>query len=270
MFGSPLRESALFRISFLLLVALVLAIGVVDGKKKPQPPPPTGLPARVNNMAKQLYGVMLEDAGPITSQIQTLVVNHMTEWIANRTPTDVETRRELEYIFSVLHYPLVGIPAAFTAPWKGQMVVGAGYTLGWTDFDRQNVVAIYLSNAGKSRLAGVTNFVPRVDIHYEVLPQLAWDDLRFFIYGFRPGKSQLRLSVILYSFDGQNLKPLWEKQDVYDGRMDVMGDKVTISYLKEDEYVHAVEENRKPPRHLATYQLTAAGIRLLDDHEIPF
>ena len=32
----------------------------------------------------------------------------------------------------------------------------------------------------------------------------------------------------------------------------------------------AVQAKRKPPRHLATYQLTAAGIQLLDDHEIPF
>jgi DNA-binding PadR family transcriptional regulator len=52
--------------------------------------------------------------------------------------------------------------------------------------------------------------------------------------------------------------------------MDVLKDKVTIRYLKEEEYVQAVEEKRTPPRHLATYQLTAAGIQLLDDHEIPF
>jgi len=52
--------------------------------------------------------------------------------------------------------------------------------------------------------------------------------------------------------------------------MDVLKDKVTISYLKEDEYVQAVEEKRKPPRHLATYQLTSAGFQLVDDHEIPF
>jgi hypothetical protein len=142
--------------------------------------------------------------------------------------------------------------------------------LGWTDFDRQNVVAIFASNAGKSHLVTVTNFVPRTDLHYEMLPQLAWDDLRFFIYGFRPGKSQPRLSVILYSFDGQSLKPLWQSLDVYDGKIDFLHDKVTIRYLKEDEYVQAVEEKHKPPRHLATYQLTSAGIQLMDDHEIPF
>jgi hypothetical protein len=228
------------------------------------------LAAHINDLAKQLYGVMLVDAGPITSQIQKLVVDHMAEWMANRTPTDVEVRRELENVFSLLHYPLVGLPAAFAYPWKGQMVIGAGYTLGWTDFDRQNVVAIFESSAGKSHLVTVTNFVPRTDLNYEMLPQIAWEDLRFFIYGFRPGKSQLRLSLVLYSFDGQNLKSLWESRDIYDGKINVEKDKVEIRYLKEDEYVHAVERKEKPPRYLATYQLTAAGIQLLEEHDIPF
>ena len=150
------------------------------------------------------------------------------------------------------------------------MVIGAGYTLGWTDSDRQNVVAIYTSSDGKSQFVTLTNFIPRTDLHYELLPQLAWDDLRFFTYGNRLGKSQLRLSAILYSFDGKNLKPLWEIQDMYDGELDVVKDKVTIKYLKEDEYVDAVLRKRHPPRHMATYQLTATGIQLLEDHEIPF
>jgi hypothetical protein len=259
------RKSVSFQLLALLLIVAVFGIGRAEGKKK-APPPPAGLPEQINELAKQLPGVMLEDAGPITGQIQQLVVNHMSVWMANRTPTDVDTRRELEHVFSVLHYPLVGMPAAFAQPWKGQLIVGAGYTLGWTDFDRQNVVAIFVN----SHLATVTNFVPRTDLHYEMLPQLAWDDLRFFVYGNRLGKSQERLSVVLYSFDGQNLKSLWEKQDIYDGDMNVEKDKVTIKYLKEEEYVQAVERSRHPPRHLATYQLTASGIQLLDDHEIPF
>lgn len=263
-------KSALSRVQALSLITLLFGVVAAEGKKKAPPPPPPVLPARINDLAKQLPGVMLEDAGPITGQIQKLVVDHLTEWMANRTPTDVETRRELENVFSLLHYPLVGLPAAFAQPWKGQTVIGAGYTLGWTDFDRQNVVAIFTSRGGTSRLVTVTNFIPRVDLHYQVLPQLAWDDLRFFIYGFRPGKSQQRLSVILYSFDGQDLKPLWQSQDIYDGKIDFLNDKVTIRYLREDEYVRAVEEKHKPPRHFATYQLTPAGIQLSDDHEIPF
>jgi hypothetical protein len=263
------RKTVLFYIQMFSLLTLVLGVGIAQGKKK-APPAPPAFPAHINELAKQLPGVMLEDAGPITSQIQKLVVDHMSEWMANRTPTDVEVRRELEDVFSLLHYPLVGLPAAFAQPWKGQIVIGAGYTLGWTDFDRQNVVAIFTSGAGQSHLVTVTNFIPRVDLHYEMLPQLAWDDLRFFVYGNRLGKSQERLSVVLYSFDGQNLKQLWQSEDIYDGDLDVLKDKVTIRYLKEDEYVDAVQRKRHPPRHLATYQLTATGIQLVDDHEIPF
>ena len=259
----------LIRILGLSLVTVTLGLGAA-GAKKNTPQTPTGLPARINALAKQLPGVMLEDAGPITSQIQKLVVDHMAEWMANRTPTDVEVRRELENVFSHLHYPEVALPAAFAQSWKGQMVIGAGYTLGWTDFDRQNVVAIFASSAGKSHLVTVTNFVPRTDLHFEMLPQLAWDDLRFFIYGNRLGKSQERLSLVLYAFDGQNLKQLWESRDFYDGEMDVLKEKVTIKYLKEDEYVHAVQRGRKPPRHLATYQLTTTGMQLLSEQEIPF
>jgi hypothetical protein len=269
-----MRESSggkpiFFHAAMLSLIAVLFGVGAAGGKKRVTPQP-AGLPGRINDLAKQLPGVMLEDAGPITSQIQKLTVDDLSEWMANRTPSDVETRREMENAFSLLHYPLVGLPAAFAQPWKGQTVIGAGYTLGWTDFDRQNVLAIFSSSMGKSQLVTVTNPIPRIDLHYELLPQLAWDDLRFFLYGFRPGKSQLRLSVVLYSFDGQSLKSLWESQDIYDGRIDFLKDKFTITYLREDEYVQAVAEKRKPPRHLATYQLTSAGIQLLDDHEIPF
>jgi hypothetical protein len=255
-----------------LMVTLFITLfgaGIAEGKKR-VPPPPPGVPGQISALAKQLPGVMLVDAGPILSQIQTLVVDHMSEWMANRTPTVFETRNELESLFSVLPYPARAESTVFTQPWNGQMVIGAGYNLGWTDYDHQNVLAIFTSSVGKSHLATVTNFVPRVNLDFQMLPQLGWSDLRFFLYGTRPGKSQLRLSAILYSFDGQNLKPLWQSLDIYDGVIQFLGDKLTIKHLKEDEYVQAVERKEKPPRYLATYQLTTAGIELLDEHEIPF
>ena len=270
MHGSLSRYSLTLRIPLMLLVALMLVLGAAEGKKKKTAPPPTGLPAKINELAKHLYGVALEDSAPITSQIQKLVQDDLTEWMANRTPTDVEARRHLENDFSLLHYPLEGIPVSFAQPWKGQIVIGVGYTLGWSVYDRQNVLAIFVSSADKSHLVTVTDFIPRVDIHYQTLPQFAWDDLRFFVYGFRPGKSQPRLSVVLYSFDGHTLKSLWEKQDIYDGKIDFMNDKVVVRYLNEDEYVRTGAENRVPPRHMATYQLNAAGIQLTDEHDVPF
>ena len=262
------RKAVLFQV--LSLIVLAIGVTIAYGKHKAPPPPPTTLPERINALAKLLPGVMLEDAGPTTEQIQKLVVDHMTEWIANRTPTDVEARRELENVFSLLHYPEVALPVAFAQPWSGETIIGAGYTFGWTDFDRQNTLAIFVNDGGKSHLATVTNFVPRVDMTFKLLPQIAWQDLRFLTYGTRPGKSQPRLSVVLYSFDGRNLKSLWENRDIYDGKIDIVNDKVTIRHLNEEEYVRDVEAKRKPSRYQATYQLTATGIQLIDDHGIPF
>jgi hypothetical protein len=255
----------------LLAVALSLLVGAVaEAKKKTPPPPPADLPGHVNYLAQQLYGVMLDDSAPITAEIQKLVLNQLQEWMAERTPSDVEVRRQLEMAFSELHYPLFGQPAAFAQPWKGQVVIGAGYTLGWSDYDRTNVIAIFSNQLGHSHLVTVTNFVPRTDLHYAFPQQPESDALRFFIYGFRLGKSQPRLTAILYSFDGQNLKSLWEAHDLYDGKMEVEKDKVVIRYLREEEYTREQAHRRKPPRHQTVYTLTPGGMEVQGEQEIPF
>jgi hypothetical protein len=257
--------------SLLLTVALSLLVSAVgEAKKKVPPPPPADLPGHVNYLAQQLPGVMLEDATAITGEIQKLVLNDLQQWMADRAPSDVEVRRELEMAFSELHYPLFGRPAAFAQSWKGQVVIGAGYTLGWTDYDRTNVIAIFPNQLGHSRLITVTNFVPRTDLHYAFLQEPEGDALRFFIYGFRLGKSQPRLTAILYSFDGQNLKNLWEVGDVYDGKIDFEKDRVVIRYLKEDEYVREQAERRKPPRHQTVYTITPTGLEVQSEQDIPF
>lgn len=262
-------------VGLLALVGLVGLLGarVAQGKKKKPktlPPPPADLPGHVNYLARQLRGVPLDESSPVTSQIQKLVVDHLQEWLANRTPSDVEVRRELENVFSQLHYPLFGHPAVFAQRRKGRELVGAGYTLGWTDYDRANVVALFERREGKARLAALTHFVPRTDLHYEFLPSAGFEDFRFFVYGTRLGKSHPRLTAILYAFDGQSLKSLWETPDVYDGKMDVGQDKVTIRYLKEDEYIRETGRGRKPPRYETIYKVTPQGLELETDHEIPF
>jgi hypothetical protein len=90
------------------------------------------------------------------------------------------------------------------------------------------------------------------------------------VYGFRTGKSQLRLSANLYDFDGQTLKTVWETRDVYDGKIDVDKDRVVIRYLKEDEYIRETAQRRKPPRYEATYKETSQGLELVADRQIPF
>jgi hypothetical protein len=257
-----------------LLFSMTVIGGLAEAKKKtkkPPPPPPSDLPGHVNYLARQLYGLHLDESGQITAEIQKLVLDALEKWAADRAPTDVEMRRQFEADFALLHYPLMGQPAVDNHPWKGGVITLAGYTLGWSDFDRVNTVAVFDSREGKTRLVTVTNFVPRTDLHYEFIDPLAGvDDLRFFIWGYRLGKSQPRLTAILYSFDGQALKSLWETHDVFDGKMDVDKDKVVIRYLKEDEYVRETQQRRKPPRHEATYRLTPAGMEIVSDRDIPF
>jgi hypothetical protein len=277
--GSAIRRGVRWLVAVVLVMSL-LGLGVAQGKKKKKrslPPPPADLPGHVNYLARQLYGVPLDESEPLTSQIQKLVIDHLNDWMGKAPlttapgdyPLDVRVRRQLEDVFSKLHYPLFGQPAVFTEPWNGALLIGAGYTLGWTDYDRVNVVALYEGREGATRLAALKNFVPRTDLHYAFLPA-GPDAFRFFIYGWRLGKSQPRLTAVLYSYDGKTLKSLWETQDIYDGKMEVGKDRVVVRYLKEDEYVRETVRGRKPPRHEATYRVTPQGLELQDDHEIPF
>lgn len=271
----PLRVARLGRLCKVclwlgLLVTITGCLAYGKKKKKAMPPPPPDLPGHVNYLAKQLIGVPLDESDPLTSQIQKLVLDHLDEWMASRAPSALETRRELEGVFAQLSNPLFADVETFSRPWRDETLLGIGYTLRWADYDRVNVVALYASRDGKSQRVALTNFVPRTSLGYDFLPSPESGDFRFFVYGFRTGKSQLRLSAVLYDFDGHDLKSLWETRDVYDGKMDVDKDQVVIRYLKEDEYVRETAHKRKPPRHQATYKVTSKGLELVDDREIPF
>ena len=263
-----------------ILIALVALVTMVSPgvamaakkKQKPKAPPVSDLPNYLSYVAWQLRGKHLDESGEITSQIQKAVLDHMQNWLAadpDRAQS-ITARRELERIFYNLKYPTVAKPACFDQPWKGSTLLGVGYTLSWTNYNRANVFALFEKAAGKVRLAAVTNFIPMVDLGYDFHPPVGSEDFWIFMIGTRPGKSQPRLSSILYAFDGQDLKPLWETRDVYDGRMDIGEKQVEIRYLKEAEYIREQAHGRKPPRHLTTYQITAKGLELESDREIPF
>jgi hypothetical protein len=262
-----------FGCQLLLVLAVTLcagAAGAQQKKSKALPLPPPDLPGRVNYLAKQLIGVPLDESDPLTSKIQTLVIDHLDAWMASRTPSVQEARQEVDSVFAQLRSPLFAEAEGFSRPWKGNTLVGIGYTLRWTDYNRVNVLALYESRNGKSRRVALPNFVPHTDQRYEFLSSPESGDFRFLVYGFRTGKSQLRLSANLYDFDGQNLKSVWEARDVYDGKIDVDGDRVVMRYLKEDEYIRETAQGRKPPRHEATYQETSQGLELVGDRQIPF
>jgi hypothetical protein len=262
-----------FAVALVLLVVIGTFGAVLAGAKKPKKqkqPPPEDLPGKLDYYSWQLRGLHLDESGPLSQEIQNLTLDHLKSWMADRTPTGVDVRRELESVFFKVRYPITCKPAAFAEPWKGALLIGAGYSLGWTDIDRVNTVALFENREGKSRLAAVTNFIPRADVRYEFVKVPGIDDFRFFVYGFKLGKSHPRLAAILYSYDGQTLKSLWQIDDVYDGKMTVEGDQVVVRFLKEDEYIREVAHRRKPPRYEAVYKITPQGLELQNQHEIPF
>ncbi|HLW78965.1 MAG TPA: hypothetical protein VKU44_05125 [Terriglobia bacterium] len=256
-------------------LAVALGAGLAQTKeRKPASPPPSDLPARVNDLARKLIGVPLDESDPITSQIEKLVVDHFQTWLEKQPPggdlRDVPVRVELEGVFAKLHYPVYGWPAVFARPWKGGTLVGVGYTLGWSDYDRVNVMALFEARQGRIHLAAVDRFVPHTDLHYEFMSPPPSGDFWFVAYGKRLGKSQPRLTAALYSFDGQSLKSVWQVRDAYDGRISVGPNWVTIRSLREDEYIRETEAGRKPPRYESIYMATPSGLQLQSERTIPF
>lgn len=263
-----------------MLIAAAFLIGAATAqarKKKVQPlTPAEEFALRVGSLAQQLYGQHLDESAALTSQIQKLVLEHMQEWLAQHPPGDkptfvpyhVDVRRELESAFSKLRFPVYALPATFAEPWKDHLLIGVGYTLGWSKYDRANVVALFDREQGEAKLAAVTNFVPRTDLHYAFLPAPPSGDFRLLVYGTRLGKSHPRLSAELYSFDGQTLASLWKTEDVYDGKLDVENDRVIIQYMKETEFIEAASYGRIPPRYEAVYKITPKGLELVNDHQV--
>jgi hypothetical protein len=246
-------------------------------KKKPQPlTPAEEFALHIQSLAQPLYGQEMDETGATTREIQKLMLDHMQAWLEQHPPSDkptvvpydVDVRRELESAFSKVRFPVYALPATFAQPWKGRLLIGVGYTLGWSKFDRSNVVALFDRAQGQVKLAAVTNFIPRTDMHYEFLPPPPSGDFRLLVYGTRLGKSHPRLSAELYSFDGQKLESLWKTEDAYDGKLDVEGDRVVVNYMKESEFIEAATYGRIPPRYEAVYKITPKGLELVTDHQV--
>lgn len=273
------RAHPALRILLVLMVAAALvapSAAWAKKKKNKDQGPPADLAGHVEYLAQKLYGLHLDESDALTGEIQRLVLDHMQEWLGQHPPSDkpasvpyhVNVRRELEDVFSKLRYPIYAWPKTFAQPWNGRLMIGVGYTIGWSKVDRANVVALYEREQEITRLAGVTHFVPRTDLNYEFLPSPGSEDFRVLVYGTRLGKSHPRLSAELYSSDGQALKSLWKTEDLYDGQMEVAKDQVVIRYMKESEFIEAATYDRTPPRYEAIYRVSPQGLEIVSDHPI--
>lgn len=261
-----------------LAIVLLATVGGSSAQVAPEkriklPPPPADLPGHVNYLARQLYGVALDDSEPLTSQIEKLVLDHMGPWLSAHPPGsesavgsrgfpyDVQVRRELEHVFGELQYPFDARCAAFEKPFGTGALIGVGYSLGWDQFNRASVVALFQINGGTAQRVAATHFAPYVDLQFQLFnpPPSAADQVWFMAYGTRLGKSHPRLSAVLYAYDGKTLQSLWQKTDLYDGRISFAGDRVTISCLNEDEFTQAVATRTPAVWHETVYRVGAKG-----------
>ena len=266
----------------LILLALpLLAAGTASGaaRKNTKKLPPPGLPAQVAHLGAQLYALPLDESESLTGQIQKLVLEHMGHWIAAHPageasasgdgfPYDVRVRHELENVFSELRYPIVANVAAFAAPFGHRSLIGLGYELGWTDFNGVDVVAVYESGENPMRPLAVAHPVPATNLRFQVFdaPAAGAGQCWFLAYGTRQGKSNPRLSAVLYAFDGGALKPLWKRVDLFDGKISFRDNRVMINYLNEAEFQQAVATNAPVVRHEAAYHIGPQGMVLDYDH----
>lgn len=254
----------------LLIAVIAIGIGTAQARKKKNQGPPTDLPGHVAWLGKQLYGQSIDDAKPITDKIQKLVVSHLNTWIADRSPNIVQVRHELDNAFAEMQYPAVGTASAFKAPWEGMDLIGAGYTLGWSNIWRVNVLVIYENKNGHSCEVAMTHFVPRTDLHFAILPPSSTGAFRFLAYGWRLGMSSPRLTAILYSFDGKKLESQWKTEDLFAGKLTVNSKTLVIRYLKLSEYIRDTQQGHYPPRHVVTYKITPTGLQLESEQEVPY
>jgi hypothetical protein len=264
--------SRLVAVAAVLLICAMAAPGVP--KKPKKAPPPDDLPTQVSKLARQLWGVPLDESEALTSQVEKLVLDHITQWI-NANPPEADSaekdapynetlRHEVDSVFAKVRNPNSATASTFLQSLGGRPVVGVGYTLGWSDFDRANVLAMYEASEGGYQHVVVNHFVPDVDLNFQFLqpPAGVSDQLWFLAYGTRQGKSSPRLSAILYTFDGKTLQSLWHTTDVYDGRISFGGGRVMISYLKEDELKQAILDHAPAVRHEAAYHVTVKGLEV--------
>ena len=251
-----------------MIASIAFCAGTTQARKKPAPKP--DLADHISALGKKLYGLDIDEAKPITDEIQKLVVSHLNTWIANRSPNIIEVRHELEQMFSKLKYPAAGTPSIFIAPWKSVNLIGAGYTLGWSNIWRVNVLVIYENQHGRTREITTTDFVPRTDLHYAIFSPSQTGEFRFLAYGWRLGMSHARLSAVFYTFDGKALQSQWKTENLFDGKLTASPNTVAISYVDQDEYIRQTQQGHLPPRHERIYKVTPQGLQLESERDVPY
>ena len=245
-----------------LMLGLLAAPAGVDAKKKSKSKSAADL-ARptshyITTWSKTLVKYDIEDSRKMNLHIRRLVFGHVEQYLNGQeagSVSQVEVRRQVERLFDGVKWPLNVIVKTFLKSWKQERLLGVGYSLGWTEQNRYNAVAIYSLGGGKIREVSVLEFVPGPDLRpFDFVPTENPDEWLLLVHGFRKGKSHPVLSAALFAFEGGQFQPIWEKLHVYDGKLKVEDGNLVISFYQEEELIREAHQRRLPPRYRAVYR----------------
>ena len=216
----------------------------------------------------------MTDALPMNYHIQELVIRYVEDYVTRKgdfqSISSVDLRRDLEIsVFGELKWPFQAMVRTFKHPWKDGYLIGVGYSLRWTDQNRFNAIGLFFIQRGKITRLGLTNFVPGANLSFEIFPPSNQDEFLFLVSGVRKGKSHPRLSLVLYSLKEGELKSLWKRVDIYDGKFQVENAGLRITYLKEEEFIHETRYGRLPSRYEALYSRKGSEYSLEYDKTVP-
>lgn len=149
--------------------------------------------------------------------------------------------------------------------WEGSFYYIVGYVLnGAVAYSRSWLGVFSVPLVGSSELlAAAENTFPDRTLAIETLSPEIRDDLTFLAHGVNWGDAHNRLTAIVYSFDGHEIRPVWSLAGLSQGHIEVQGPRIRLTYLSSPlgpgyESVRGIVE---------TYEVTPSGVELQERSE---
>ncbi len=227
----------------------------------------------INQWTQTLQRKHHKDAELMNLHIQDLVLKHLEHYLsdqlASSSVSPAQVRREIENrVFGDVQWPVNAVVKTFLRPWKEDALLGVGYSLGWTEQNRYNVAALYLIQKGEIRPIKVLHFEPGSDLNFKWLSSPNRNEMWLLLHGLKKGKSHPRLALQLFVFDGNDLRAIWERRDIYDGKFQVEEGKIVVTRYNEEEFAREARYKRLPPRYRTVYRRGESGVELEEESVI--
>jgi hypothetical protein len=149
--------------------------------------------------------------------------------------------------------------------WEGGSYYIVGYVLnGAAAYSRSWIGVFSVPLEGSCELlAAAENTLPNRTVALEpLLPQIR-GNLSFLVHGVNWGDAHNRLTAIVYSFDGHEIRPVWSLADLSQGQIEVQGPRIKLTYLSSP--LGPGYESVK--RIVETYEVTPSGVELREHSE---